>query len=152
PPAATARPRSADDVYAEAEAAMRRGDDARARVLLDLVARQFAADPLVDSALYDLARLAVRAREPARARAPVEERIARARDPALRGPPHYLQCRLAFDERRERVAAACLAAFRRDFPSSPHDAEALALLASLTQAAGDCARARPLLDEYLRRY
>ncbi|MCW5802343.1 MAG: hypothetical protein KIT31_08150 [Deltaproteobacteria bacterium] len=59
-------------------------------------------------------------------------------------PAAYLRCSVDADPR-------CLADFRAAFPGSPHDPEALARLAAAT-AAADCRAARPLLDEYLRRY
>jgi TolA-binding protein len=63
-----------------------------------------------------------------------------------------LRCRLDVDGGQAQAATTCLRRFRQDFVGSPHDAEALALLAGLQQAHGGCAAALPLLDEYLKRY
>jgi outer membrane protein assembly factor BamD (BamD/ComL family) len=70
---------------------------------------------------------------------------------ALGEPVHYLRCRVEVARADRPRAAACLAEFRRNFPSSPHDAEILSLLASY-HFDEDCISALPLLDEYLRRY
>ena len=50
-----------------------------------------------------------------------------------------------------RIATAT-AAFRKDFPRSPHDAEVLALLVDYARARADCDAVVTLAAEYLRRY
>jgi hypothetical protein len=131
---------------------MKDGDRDGARALLVEVVRRFPDDPLADAALYELARLARAGGDDAGAAAFLDELLARDRDPALREPARYLRCRIEVDAARADAAAACLAAFRRDFPRSPHDAEVLALLVGYAHARGDCAAAAPLAREYLRRH
>lgn len=141
-----------DALYAQAEAAMRAGNHAAVRDYLGQVIRRFPTDGLADAALLELARLAQKEGQPALARSYLDTLLARPREVALWEPARYLRCRLEVDANRSAPAATCLAAFRHDFPDSPHDAEVLALLIGLAQAQGDCPRARPLLDEYLKRY
>jgi hypothetical protein len=68
---------------------------------------------------------------------------------SLREPAAYLRCRLDVDAKLD--AAPCFRAFRRDFATSAHDAEVLAWLVGHASGS-DCAAARVLADEYLRRY
>jgi predicted Zn-dependent protease len=151
PPAATPPVETADDVYARAEAAMRAGDRPTACALLTELVRRFPTHALADSALYELARLAA-AEQPERAHAYLDQLLARGIDPTLLEPARFLRCRLELDAGREAPAARCLDAFRRDFPSSSHDAEALAQLIGLAQARFDCRTTQSRIDEYLRRY
>jgi len=152
-PESTPKPHveTVDELYAAAEAAMHADDEATAQARLTDVVRRFPSDPLADSALYELARLAVKQKARARARGYLDELLARGGDPAMREPARFLRCRLDVDAGSAN-AGSCLAAFRRDFVSSPHDAEALALLIGLTEVAGGCAKAGPLLEDYLRLY
>jgi TolA-binding protein/ferric-dicitrate binding protein FerR (iron transport regulator) len=150
PPAPPAE--TADTIYARAEAAKRDGDPTRAHALLAEVVSRFPEDALANSALYELGRDAHAAHDDEHARAFLDELLASGGDSSLREPARYLRCRIELDAKHDAAAMRCLQAFRRDYPSSPHDAEALALLAVLAQTAGDCALARPLLDEYLRSY
>jgi outer membrane protein assembly factor BamD (BamD/ComL family) len=128
---------------------VRAGELADARRALEAVVARSSRDPRAEAALLDLARMALadgNAGDAAR-------QLARLPDPptdrALAEPAHRLRCRTELARGDQAAAASCLAAFRRRFPASPHDAEALSLLAG---AAATCERAAPLLDEYLRRY
>ena len=143
---------TADSLYAEAEAAMRAGDRAAVRSHLTEVIRRFPRDGLADAALYELARREQADGQPAQARRYLDRLLGHDGEPELREPARYLRCRLDLDTHRDADALACLGAFRRDFPASPHDAEVLALLIGLYQVRSDCQRALPLLDEYTRRY
>jgi outer membrane protein assembly factor BamD (BamD/ComL family) len=143
---------TADSLYAEAEAAMRAGDRAAVQGRLTEVIRRFPQDGLAAAALYELARREQAAGQLAQARAHLDRLLAHEAAQELREPARYLRCRLELDAHRDADALACLDAFRRDFPASPHDAEVLALLIGLYQLRADCPRALPLLDEYLRRY
>jgi Tfp pilus assembly protein PilF len=143
---------TADSLYAQAEAAMRAGEHAVARAHLSELVRRFPSDGLADAALLDLARLAKEEGQPAAARSYLDTLLSRHQEQALLEPARYLRCRLDVDSRQYAQAATCLTGFRRDFPTSPHDAEVLALLIGLWQSEGDCQRAIPLLDEYQRRY
>jgi hypothetical protein len=149
PPVARPIPDTAESLYARAEAAMAAGDRATARTRLAEVVRRHPSDPLADAALYELASLTP---EPRAAGAYLDELLARGVDPTLREPAHFRRCRLHLANDK-RAAAVCLGAFRRAFPSSPHDAEALALLADLGDP-GDrgCKTVLPLVEEYLRLY
>ncbi len=142
---------TADDVYALAEAAMRTGDDAAARARLDEVVRRFPRDSLANAALYEMARLAIRDHDLRTARARLDQLLGRGGD-TFAEPARYLRCRIDVDSGQSPAAVACLRRFRQDFVSSPHDAEALAVLAGLLQAQSGCVAALPLLDEYLKRY
>ena len=143
---------TADALYAEAEAAMRAGDRAAVRRHLTEVIRRFPRDGLADAALYELARREQADGQPAQARRYLDQLLGHDGAPELREPARYLRCRLELEVHHDAEALTCLGAFRRDFPSSPHDAEVLALLIGLYQVRDDCRRALPLLDEYTRRY
>jgi hypothetical protein len=70
---------------------------------------------------------------------------------ALAEPAQWLRCRVDVDA-RDQDARRCLDAYRVAFPQSPHDLDALALLARLAHASGGCAGAAPQIDELARRY
>ena len=131
---------------------MRAGDRAAVRRHLTEVIRRFPRDGLADAALYELARREQADGQPAQARRYLEQLLGHDGEPELREPARYLRCRLELEVHHDAEALTCLGAFRRDFPSSPHDAEVLALLIGLYQVRDDCRRALPLLDEYTRRY
>jgi TolA-binding protein/ferric-dicitrate binding protein FerR (iron transport regulator) len=156
-PASTATTRrarsreSAETLYGWAESALRSGDEALARRVLRELVRRFPRDPAVASARYELARLAHRAGAIDEARLHLRE-LVRGREPTFHDPARYLLCRISAEARRTDEAQTCLQVFRRDFPSSPHDHEALFLLAQIAELRGGCAAAKPLFDEYLRRY
>jgi len=139
----------AEALYAAAEVQMRAGANQQARATLrELVARH-GGDPRSEAALLDLARLSLAAGATDDARRFLARLPDPTRDRALVEPARHLRCRVDVAAGAMASAASCLRAFRGQHPSSPHDAEVLAQLAAITD---DCARARPLLDEYLRRY
>jgi len=70
----------------------------------------------------------------------------------FREPASFLLCRSELDSGKREAARSCLERFRADFPGSPHDGDALASLATLRLGNGDCRRAMPLVEEYLRRF
>jgi outer membrane protein assembly factor BamD (BamD/ComL family) len=141
---------SAEDLYRDAEAAMRAGKPRAAGDALAQLIERHPGDPLVDAARYERARLAFAAGEWTAAQLELDALAAHPRDAALVEPAAYLRCRVAY-ARRAPDAASCVAAHRARFPGSVHDAELLALLAALRFADG-CAAAAPLLEEYLARY
>ena len=146
PPASVSE---AESLYAAAEAQMRAGANEQARATLrELVARH-GGDPRSEAALLDLARLSLAAGATADARRFLARLPDPTRDRALVEPARHLRCRVDVAVGEMAAAAACLRAFRGHHPSSPHDAEVLAQLSAITD---NCERARPLLDEYLRRY
>ncbi len=140
------QPPTPASLYQHAEQAMRRGDQPRARLLLvEVVA---AGGALAAQARYELAHLALRAGDAREAAAQLGRLLAAGAEPRLIEPASYLRCRVALQS-RDAGAARCLREYRARFPGSPHDEAALGTLLALE--AGDCARLRPLAEEYLRR-
>jgi hypothetical protein len=135
--------------YLAAEAAMRSGSRDDARRALEAVLARDPDGARGEAARLDLARLELAAGDPAAARRQLARLPDPARDPGLAEAAHHLRCRVAVKLGDDGEAAACLLAFRRSYPRSPHDAESLALLAAVTRT---CAAARPLLEEYRRLY
>jgi hypothetical protein len=138
----------ARDRYAAAEAALARGDLEAAR---EALAQVLAAAPIgarADLARLDLARIAWRRHDAAEARAYAERVATTADSAALREAGHHLWCRIdaATDPAGGR---ACARAYRAAYPTSPRQAEMLALEAS---SITDPCEARPLLTEYLARF
>jgi hypothetical protein len=105
-----------------------------------------------DVARYELAQMSLRAGDRARAAQLVDDLLARGREPALRGPAGFLRCEIEAQGATPGPALRCLAELRAAHPPPTYDAAALGLMIRLHAAAGDCAAARPLIDEYLRRY
>jgi cytochrome c-type biogenesis protein CcmH/NrfG len=139
----------AEALYLAAEAAMRKGSPEDARRALEAVVARDRGGARGQSALLDLARLAFEAGDVSKARRALERLPDTGIDPRLDEAAHHLRCRLELSRGDDAEAGVCLAAFRRRFPRSPHDAESLAVLASITRP---CAAAEPLLAEYLRLY
>ena len=139
----------AEALYAVAEAHMRAGANEQARATLRELMVRHGGDPRSEAALLDLARLSLAAGATADARRFLARLADPTRDRALIEPARHLRCRVDVAAGEMAAAVACLRAFRGQHPTSPHDAEVLAQLAAITD---DCDRARPLLDEYLRRY
>jgi ferric-dicitrate binding protein FerR (iron transport regulator) len=135
--------------YLAAEAAMRGGGRDDARRALEAVVARDPGGARGEAALLDLARLDIAAGDAPAARRDLARLPDPARDSGLAEAAHHLRCRVAVKLGDDAEATACLRAFRRSYPRSPHDAESLALLASVTRA---CAAARPLLEEYRRVY
>ena len=74
--------------------------------------------------------------------------------PSLEEPTEYLRCRVLARRTAARTTEAerCLADFRRRFPASAHDADALATETALALARGGCPAAQALLTELERRH
>ena len=74
--------------------------------------------------------------------------------PSLEEPTEYLRCRVLAKRTAVRTTEAerCLADFRRRFPASAHDADALATETALALARGGCPAAQALLTELERRH
>jgi len=134
--------------YAEAERLMASDADAARRVLRALVADAPGA-PEAAPALLDLARLAAAGGDHPAALAALDELARHPGGGALAMPAAYLRCLVTQGDARRR---ACFAAFRAQYPGSPHDADALAWLAAAAARAGDCATAQALIGEFLERY
>jgi TolA-binding protein len=150
-PAAAAPALPADEVYAEAEAAMRRRDWRAAAGALERVVTQAAPGALADQARYELAQLAVRGGDFSGATRWLDALLASDREPALRQPAAFLRCEVATRSGSSDSARRCWEGFRARFPDSSRDALALGWLLRLEPAA-PCATMGPLFDEYLRRY
>ena len=146
---AVAEPPPTTDVYAAADAAMRRGDRAAARAVLASVIAERPDAREAAAALLDLARLDA-PEDAAAARRHLDALDAHPHGALLAEPAAHLRCTLvaATDHAGRR---ACLADYYRRFPDSPRAAAALARLAAL-HAATDCAAAAPLLAEYVTRF
>ena len=117
------------------------------------LARLVAEHPssaLVEQALYERARIAYRRGALVDADAHLTK--LQAMPPrVLAEPALYLACRIAVQQARGD-ARACLREYRRRFPRSPHDREALALLVQLAHDGGGCANARMEVRELVRLY
>ena len=117
-----------DGAYAAAEGQLRAGNRANAREALQ---RLVARDPdgvHGEAARLNLARIALAAGDPAEARRQLRGMAEPTRDPALAETTHHLRCQAEVRLGAEGDATSCLQAFRRLYPDSPHDAEALALV------------------------
>jgi TolA-binding protein len=145
--AASGRVDTAESLYREADEALASGDRDRARAALLAVVTEFPADPLADTARYELATLVHAASEHDAALRYLDG----IDDRDLSEPVDYLRCRVLV-ARGAGAAARCLQEFRSHYPQSAHDAAALYLLADLHCAAGAGAAARPLLAAYVQRY
>jgi hypothetical protein len=139
------KPRTAEDHYRDAETALRSRDPIAAdRALAQLIV-SFPGSSLVDQAKYERARIAYQQRSWEAARTHLAAVTAQPGSRFLE-PAHYLTCRVAV-ETRDAVAVRCLLEYRARFPTSAHDAEALALLAQLAHGGGGCFAARSYLAE-----
>ena len=149
PPAAKV-PQSADDLYRGAESALRRHDPRTAERVLGRLVAEFPQSPLVEQALYDRARIAYQQRSWSAAREHLRALLALP-SPRLVEQARYLDCRIAV-ETNDHGAAACLAAYRRAYPRSPHAAEVLAWLVQLDYTAGGCRAAAAQIAELAQQY
>nr|MDQ3369029.1 outer membrane protein assembly factor BamD [Myxococcota bacterium] len=143
-----ALPPTPDRLYAAAEAALAARDLAGADHALGRLVTEFPASSLIDQAHYERARIAYQQRAWAAARRHLDRLAAIPRTP-LAEPGHYLACRIAV-QARDGEAAQCLSDYRRTFPTSPHDLEALALIVQLTHASRGCAGAAAAIAELVR--
>ena len=118
-----------------------------------MLARLVAQHPsslLVEQALYDRARIAYQQRSWAAARSHLDQLLALP-SPKLVEQARYLACRIDVDT-KDNGAAACLDAYRRDYPRSPHAADVLAMLVQLDYAAGGCRGAAARITELLHQH
>ncbi len=151
---ATQPERSAESIYRAAEQALSAGHSDVAKGLLETLVTGHPNDALAAPATYELARLSFNVRDYHRARAQLR-RLSDSRASAavpFREPAGFLLCRSELELGARQAALSCLERFRAAFPESPHEGDALALLATLRFAERDCKRGRPLADEYLRRF
>ena len=149
-PAPLAPPPTADRLYRDAEAALAQRDLASADRHLAALLAQFPESALLDQALYERARIAFRRRAWADAQRQLD-RLSTIQNSPLREPGAYLACRIAV-EAGDGGAAACLTDYRARYPSSPHDADVLDLLAELAVRTGGCPAAQSSIAELARRH
>lgn len=131
---------------------MHRRDTAGAERALEQVVALGGGGPLADVARYELAQLAVRAGNQARAAQWLDALLASDREPALREPARFLRCEVQVRSGDAVNARHCLETFRARFPDSSRDAMALGWLVHLAPPSPQCLPLRSLVDEYLRRY
>jgi TolA-binding protein len=141
-------PPSAAALYARAEDRMRAGDRAGAQRALQAILDRADDSPEQAPAMLELARILVEAGDDRGALAQLEVLAARADGGALAAPATYLRC-TALVAGDHAAARACFTALRARFPRSFHAVDALGRLAALAADDGDCAAARPLIDQYL---
>jgi outer membrane protein assembly factor BamD (BamD/ComL family) len=126
-----------------------RTNPGRARISLTVLINQAALTPAGAQALTDLAWLAIRDKDFTTAHAALARLAVHPAREALALPAAELTCLAEDNPVPQRT---CLIMFRILHPGSLLDADALARLANSYASSGDCADARPLLDEYQRRY
>lgn len=146
------REREAEAIYRAAESALRAGQSTAAKQLLADLVREYPHDPLATLATFELGRLAFSTREyrlALRHLQAVRDSTAATARP-FHEPAAFLVCRIEVDSGEREAGLSCLAHFRKAFPDSPHDSDALALAATLRLQGKDCTRAVALVEEYLR--
>ena len=152
PDAASAAPEelTARTLFREADAARAKGDTALALRTLRALVERFPRESAAAAAHYELALM-----EDAAGSGDAALRDLAAVDtPSLAEPTEYLRCRVLAKRTAVRTTEAerCLADFRRRFPASAHDADALATETALALARGGCPAAQALLTELARRH
>jgi hypothetical protein len=141
---------TARTLFRQADAARAAGDTGLALNTLRALVERFPRDPATAAARYELALM-----EQAAADGEAALRDLAAVDaPSLEDPSHYLRCRVLATRSAAQGAEAerCLAEFRRRFPGSAHEADALATETALALARGGCPAAHALLAELERRH
>ena len=145
---------SAERLYRSAEEALAAGRVGEGKEILGQILTTYPNDSLVGPAMYELGRIAFAAKDFAQARQAFARVRASRRPSAARfqEPAAFLVCKSELELGHRTSASTCFEQYRADFPDSPHAADALALRAGQTFRDHGCARARPLLDEYLTRF
>jgi TolA-binding protein len=138
---------TARSLFREADRARATGDSALAVRTLRVLVTRYPNDRFAAAARYELALMEHATGDEDAALGD----LAALSDPALDEPARYLRCRV-LAPRASADADRCLADFRRQFPKSPHDADALAARVALALARGGCPSARAPLAELARRY
>jgi len=138
---------TAKTLFREADRARAAGNGALALRTLRALVTRFPRDRSAAAARYELAYMEHAAGDADAALAD----LAAVDDPALDEPARYLRCRV-LSRRAPADADRCFADFRRQFPASPHDADALAAQAATALARAGCPAARARLAELARRY
>jgi ferric-dicitrate binding protein FerR (iron transport regulator) len=152
PDAASAAPEelTARTLFREADAARAKGDTALALRTLRALVERFPRESAAAAAHYELALM----EEAAGSGDAALRDLAAVDTPSLEEPREYLRCRVLAKRTAVRTTEAerCLADFRRRFPASAHDADALATETAMALARGGCPAAQALLTELERRH
>jgi TolA-binding protein len=140
---------TARTLFREADAARAVGDKALALRTLRALVERFPRDSATAAAHYELALM----EDAAGSDQAALRHLAAVDAPSLEEPREYLRCRvLAKRAAQTAQAEHCMADFRRRFPASAHDADALATETALALARGGCRAAQSLLAELERRH
>jgi ferric-dicitrate binding protein FerR (iron transport regulator)/TolA-binding protein len=141
---------TARTLFHQADAARAAGDTRLALNTLRALVERFPRDPATAAARYELALMEQAAAD---GEAALRD-LAAVDSPSLEDPTHYLRCRVLAKRGAGQAGEAerCLADFRRRFPASAHDADALATETALALARGGCPAAQALLAELERRH
>ncbi len=149
-PASPPEELTAQILFREADAARAAGDTALALRTLRTLVERFPRESATAAARYELALM----EETAGSGDAALRDLAAVDSPTLEEPKEYLRCRVLARRTAARTTEAerCLADFRRRFPASAHDADALATETALALARGGCPAAQSLLGELERRH
>jgi len=149
-PSAAPEEMTARTLFREADAARAVGDKALALRTLRALVERFPHDSATAAAHYELALM----EDAAGSTEAALRDLAAVDAPSLEEPTEYLRCRVLARRPAARATEAerCLADFRRRFPASAHDADALATQTALALARGGCAAAQALRAELERRH
>jgi len=135
---------TARTLFREADAARAVGDKALALRTLRALVERFPHDSATAAAHYELALM----EDAAGSTEAALRDLAAVDTPSLEEPTEYLRCRVLARRAAQAVQAErCMADFRRRFPASAHDADALATETALALARGGCPAAQSLLAE-----
>jgi hypothetical protein len=137
----------AQSLFREADAARAAGDTGLALRTLRTLVERFPHESATAAARYELALMEETAGDEDAALTD----LAAVDTPSLEEPTDYLRCRV-LAKRAGTEAERCLADFRRRFPASAHDADALGAETALAMVRGGCPAAQALLTELEHRY
>ncbi len=138
---------TAQTLFREADAARAAGDTGLALRTLRSLVERFPRESATAAARYELALM----EETAGSGDAALRDLAAVDTPSLEEPKDYLRCRV-LAKQTATEAELCLADFRRRFPASAHDADALGAETALAVVRGGCPAAQALLAELERRY
>jgi ferric-dicitrate binding protein FerR (iron transport regulator) len=147
PPFAPPEAVTAQTLFRAADAARAAGNTTLALRTLRTLVERFPRESATAAARYELALM----EETAGHGDAALRDLAAVDTPSLEEPTAYLRCRV-LAKRAPTEAERCLADFRRQFPASAHDADALAAETALAMLRGGCAAAQALLAELERRH
>jgi ferric-dicitrate binding protein FerR (iron transport regulator)/TolA-binding protein len=138
---------TAQTLFREADAARAAGDTGLALRTLRALVERFPRESATAAARYELGLM----EETAGYGDAALRDLAAVDTPSLVEPTDYLRCRV-LAKRTVTEAERCLADFRRRFPASAHDADALGAETALAMVRGGCPAAQALLAELEQRY